>query len=83
MDEACNKRIHELEIARVLHESQLNTHEKALDTHEVTIKAQRVAIEKITGLISQIRWLFTGAVGYYVLSTMGLTDFLKTFLNLL
>ncbi|MCX4187167.1 hypothetical protein [Methylophaga sp. OBS4] len=83
VDEVCNKRIRELEIARVMHESQLGTHEKALGTHEKALTTQGLAIDKIAGLISQIRWLATGALGYYVLSTMGLTDFLKTFFKLL
>lgn len=83
MDEACNKRLQELEIARVMHESQLDNHAKALGTHEESLKTQEMLIRKITSLISQFRWLATGALGFWVFSTIGLTEFLKAFFKLL
>ena len=76
MDETCNQRLQQLEIAKALHQNQLEQHAGQLE-------GQGVALQKITGLISQIRWTVTGAALYYLLSSMGLTDFLKTFLKLL
>lgn len=76
MNEDCNQRLQQLEIARALHQEKL-------DRHAGQLENQGVALQKITSLISQIRWTVTGAAGVYLLSVMGLTDFIKTFLKLL
>ena len=83
VDEVCNKRLRELEIARVMHESQLENHEKALVVHEESLKTLEKLIGKITGLISQIRWLATGFCGFWVYSEIGVTESIKAFLKLL
>ena len=76
MDETCNQRLQQLEIAKELHQKQLELHDGKLEDHGEVL-------QKITGLISQIRWTVTGAALFYLLSTMGLTDAIKTLLKLL
>lgn len=76
MDEACNVRLALLEASQDDQDKRLNTLETMLDI-------ERKKLNQITKLLSQIRWTTTGALGFYVFSTMGLTDGLKIFFKFL
>lgn len=76
VDDTCNNKIHQLEIAKVLHEQRLNTQEQKLET-------QGLALDKITGLLSQVRWMAAGALSVYLGQQLGLESLLKTVFSIL
>jgi hypothetical protein len=76
MDEACNVRLALLEASQV-------TQDKKLESLDSMLEVERQKLDKITKLLSQIRWAITGALGAYIFSTTGLDDVLKALFKLL
>jgi len=70
MDEACNMKIQRLELSDERHEEQLTKHERAIDEQGKTL-------HDITTLLSQIRWMVIGGIGFFVVSNIGLLPILK------
>lgn len=76
MDETCNMKIQRLEI---ITEEQ----GKRLDQQEQTITSQGESLQKITQLLSQVRWMLSGGLAVYLISSTGLEGLIKTFFKLL
>lgn len=68
MDEACNLRIQRLELD--------------VENHAVAIKEQGLMLNKITQLLAQIRWMAVGAIGFFVITKIGLVVAVQKLLGL-
>ena len=65
-------------------EDRLNRLEDTIQLHEVQIgklfskiEDTNICIQKIMSTMAQIKWTFYGAVGYYVISELGILSTLK------
>jgi len=74
-DEACKLQLQRLEITQSLHWDRI-------ETNKTDIHDQGVVLDKMIKMLSQIRWIVTGGVGFFILQNVGLIQVIKTIIGL-
>lgn len=62
------------------HEWRLNGHDRSLEALEQDHKSMRITLDGINRNLSQIKWLGTGALGWYLVDKAGILGALKVLL---
>lgn len=75
MDNECKLQIQRIEI-------DVANQGLRLDTQELRIKEQGDSLDKITQILSQVRWMMSGALLFYVMQKIGLWAVLEKLLGM-